>query len=116
MPNAHLTHHRAKVLSIELVKDIEGVEFTYSNIHGDLYVWLKVVDSASYLGDLFNSAGTKEDLIIDRVKKGKACTVNAVSLCAEITMGLLYTIPTLLLLYRSVFLSVVIYNSKTRSN
>ena len=75
---------------------------------------LKVVKSASYLGDVFNSTGTNEDLIIDRVKKGKACTVNAMSLCAEITMGI-YTIPTLLLLYRSVFLSVVLYNSQAWS-
>ena len=76
---------------------------------------LKVVDSASYLGDVFNSAGTNEDLIIDRVKKGKACTVNAMSLCAEITM-VVYTISTLMLLYRSGFLSVVTYNSQAWSN
>ena len=54
-------------------------------------------------------------MVTDRVKKGKACTVNAVSLCSEVTMGV-YTIPTLMLLYRSVFLSIVLYNSQAWSN
>ena len=76
---------------------------------------LKVVDKAPYLGDIFNKAGNNNDLIEDREKKGKACTINAMSLCAEITMGI-YTIPTLLLLYRSVFIHVVLYNSQAWSN
>ena len=40
--NSHLTNHRAKTLheSIDFVKDVEGVDYTYSNIHGDLYVRL----------------------------------------------------------------------------
>ena len=38
----HLTRHRGSVLheSIDFVKDINGVEFTYANIHGDLRVRL----------------------------------------------------------------------------
>ena len=76
---------------------------------------LKTVESAPYLGDIFNSAGNNDDLIIDRVKKGKACTVNSLSLCAEITLGI-YSIPTLLLLFRSVFMAVVLYNAQAWSN
>ena len=40
--NSHLTNHRAKTLhqSIDFVKEIEGVYYTFSNIHGDLYVRL----------------------------------------------------------------------------
>ena len=72
-------------------------------------------ECASYLGDIFNTAGNNKDLIEDRVKKGKACIVSAMSLCGEITMGV-YTIDTLLLLYCSVFLAVLLYNSQAWSN
>ena len=76
---------------------------------------LSTVDSAPYLGDIFNEAGDNANLIADRVKKGKACIVNAMSLCSEVTMGT-YTIHTLLLLYKSLFLQIVLYNSQSWSN
>ena len=76
---------------------------------------LKNVDNAAYLGDFFNSKGNNDDLIIDRVKKGKAVKINALSLCSEITMGM-YTIHTLMLLYRCMFLAVVLYNAQAWSN
>ena len=76
---------------------------------------LKVVNKAPYLGDTFNENGDNNDLIADRTKKAKAYTINAMSLCAEITMGI-FTIPTLLLLYRSVFIHIVLYNSQAWSN
>lgn len=72
-------------------------------------------ECATYLGDIFNTAGNNKDLIEDRIKKGKACIINAMSLCGEITMGL-YTIDTLLLLYWSVFLAVILYNAQAWSN
>ena len=50
-------------------------------------------------------------MIEDRTKKGKACITNALSICNEVTMGV-YTIQTLMLLYRSIFLSVVLYNTQ----
>lgn len=73
------------------------------------------VEEAPYLGDIFNKSGSNNDLIDDRVKKGKACIINAMSLCSEITMGV-YTISTLLLLYKSVFIQVVLYNAQAWSN
>ena len=76
---------------------------------------LHEVENAPYLGDIFNNVGTNKDLILDRVTKGKACIVNAISLCSEITMGT-YTIDTLLLLYQSVFLQVVLNNAHAWSN
>ena len=76
---------------------------------------IRTVGSAPYLGDIFNESGNNKDLIKDRVKKGKACIVNAMSLCSEITLGM-YTINTLLLLYESVFLQVVLYNAQSWSN
>ena len=75
---------------------------------------LKEVNCATYLGDIFNAAGNSNDLIEDRVKKAKACTINALSVCSEVTMGV-YTIQTLLLLYQSVFLAVVLYNAQAWS-
>ena len=71
---------------------------------------VKNVDSAPYLGDIFNSSGNNNDLIDDRVKKGKACTINAMSLCGEVTMGM-FSIETLMLLYRCIFLAIVLYNA-----
>ena len=76
---------------------------------------LEVVDVATYLGDQFNSKGTNSDLIKERVKKAKACTVNSMSLCGETTLGL-FTIHVLLLLYQCIFLAVVLYNSQAWSN
>ena len=69
----------------------------------------------TYLGDLFNRRGNNSDLVDDRVKKGKCCIVNSVSLCNDITMGL-FAIETLLLLYKSLFLAVVLYNAQAWSN
>ena len=46
---------------------------------------------------------------------GKAVTINALSLCSEITMGV-YTIQTIMLLYRCMFLAVVLYNAQAWSN
>ena len=72
-------------------------------------------ENAAYLGDIFNTAGNNKDLIEDRIKKGKACIVNAMSLSDEITMGL-YTIDTLFLLYGSVFMAIILFNAQAWSN
>ena len=68
-----------------------------------------------YLGDIFNRKGSNSDLVEDRVKKGKCCLVNAMSLCSDITMGI-FAIETLLLLYKSLFLQIVLYNAQAWSN
>lgn len=76
---------------------------------------IKEVNRVVCLGDQFNSTGTNKDLIEDRAKKGRACTISAMSMCSEVTMGN-YSIQTLLLLYRSLFVPVVLYNSQAWSN
>ena len=63
-----------------------------------------------YLGDIFNKKGMNNDMIEDRVKKGKSCIINAVSMCSDITMGM-FALDTLLLLYKSLFLQIVLHNS-----
>ena len=72
-------------------------------------------DIIVYLGDIFNNKGTNCDLVEDRVKKGKSCLVNSMSLCSDITMGL-FAIETMLLLYMCLFLAIVLYNAQAWSN
>jgi hypothetical protein len=76
---------------------------------------VKCVKEAVVLGDPFNSVGTNKHLIEDRTKKGKACIITAMSMCNEVTLGV-YTIQTLLLLYRSLFLHVILHNSQAWCN
>ena len=76
---------------------------------------VKCVKETVVLGDPFNSVGTKKHLIEDRTKKGKACIITAMSMCNEVTLGV-YTIQTLLLLYRSLFLHVILHNSQAWCN
>ena len=72
------------------------------------------VELCAYLGDQFNTRGTNQDLVNDRVKKGKMCIITAVSLCDDVTMGT-FAIQTLLLLYQSLFLQVILFNSRAWS-
>ena len=76
---------------------------------------LENVNCAKYLGDQFNSAGTNKDLVEERVKKGQSCLINSMSLCSEVTMGM-FTIQTLMLLYRSLLLQVVLSDAQAWSN
>ena len=76
---------------------------------------IKCVEKTTVLGDSFNSVGSNKDLIDDRATKGKACIISAMSLCNEITLGV-YTVETMLLLYKSLFLQVVLYNSQAWCN
>ena len=76
---------------------------------------LPVKDVAVYLGDNFNSKGTNTDLVEARVKKGKGCIVSSMALCSDVTMGA-HAVETLLLMYQSLFLPVVLYNSQAWSN
>ena len=74
-----------------------------------------VKDLTTYLGDQFNSKGTNTDLVVERVKKGKACIVNSMALCSDTTMGI-HAIETLLLLYNCLLLAVILYNAQAWSN
>ena len=76
---------------------------------------LEVKEVVTYLGDIFNRKGNNYDLIQDRVKKGKSCIVNSMSLCSDITMGM-FAIETLLLLYKGLFLQIVLYNAQAWTN
>ena len=77
-------------------------------------VLLKIVERAIYLGDTFNKDGSNTDLITDRVTKGNTCIINAITLCDEVTLGT-FTVQTLLLLYKCLYIAVVLYNSQAWS-
>ena len=70
---------------------------------------------AKFLGDMINDKGNNKDLIIDRVNKGKTVMAICFALCSEIAMGT-YFVEAAILLYNSVFLSTIIFNSQAWTN
>ena len=123
--NSYVSHKNVKWFSDKKRLQLNGPKCVHMGINAkktDVIPRLKIgdtvmenVDCATYIGDQFNKAGTNKDLIEERVKKGKSCLVNAMSLCAEITMGL-FTIQTLLLLYKSMFLQVILNDAQAWTN
>ena len=67
-----------------------------------------------YLGDVFNSKGNNDGLILDRVNRGTKAMITILSLMAETDVGV-YRVCILLLLYRVLFLSTMLFNSETWS-
>ena len=67
------------------------------------------------LGDLFNDKCNNKDLIDDRLRRANLCIVNSMSLCNELSLGI-YSLQTLLVIYRAVFLSSVLFNAQAWSN
>ena len=73
-----------------------------------------IADSIVYLGDVFDSRGSNEGLIKDRVARGTKAMISIQSLLAEEELGRFRTSVSLLL-YQSLFLSTVLFNSGTWS-
>ena len=69
----------------------------------------------TYLGDIFNSLGNNDGLIADRLKRGTKAMITIASLMAETEVGIHY-VSIMLLLYRALFLSTILFNSSTWSN
>ena len=68
-----------------------------------------------YLGDVFNHKGNNDGLIADRVRRGTKAMITIVSLMAENDVGI-HHVSIILLLYRALFLSTMLFNSQTWSN
>ena len=86
--------------------------------HPVLYVdgvEIEVVSLAKYLGDIISANGKNDNLIQDRVKKGKSIIVSALSLCNDLTLGHHY-MSSALLLHKVVFLAAVLFNSQAWTN
>ena len=69
----------------------------------------------TYLGDVFNILGNNDGLIADRISRGTKAMITIASLMAEIEVGI-HHVEVMLLLYRALFLSTVLFNSSTWSN
>ena len=72
-------------------------------------------EKAEYLGDIFNQKGNYKDLIEDRVRRGTVCTINTMAECSDAAMGK-YALNSILLLYKTVFLKTILFNSETWNN
>ena len=78
-------------------------------------VKLEEVSKITYLGDVFNDRGNNIDLIDDRVKRGLSALVRIEAVVRETCLGI-HTVNVHLLLYQSLFLSCVLFNSQAWSN
>ena len=76
---------------------------------------VKAAEEIVYLGDVFNMLGNNDGLIADRIKRGTKAMITIMSLMAETEVGI-HHVPIMLLLYRSLFLSTMLFNSQTWSN
>ena len=76
---------------------------------------MKLVRQSKYVGDFFNDKGTNKDLIEDRLRKGKGKMISLLALGEESSLGR-YTIQTLIFLYTTTFMQMVIFNSRAWSH
>ena len=76
---------------------------------------MKVKHLIVYLGLVFNSKGTNKDMIDNRIQSARTCMVSAFSTCCDVTLGR-YMISSLLLMYQSVFLQILLYASQVWTN
>jgi len=83
----------------------------------NLYIEEAKVDNVCnivYLGDVFNNKGNNTDLIDDRIRRGTSALIQIEALIKETCLGI-FTISVCLLLYRSLFLSCITFNSESWS-
>ena len=76
---------------------------------------VKMVESARYLGDYFNTSGDNTTLCKERCLRAKGSTVELIALCKEIKSGK-RQIENMLVLYKAVFLPRLIYHCEAWSN
>ncbi len=76
---------------------------------------LEEVTSTKVVGDNFNQKGNNTTLIEHRVKLGKGVTNSILAMCNETTYGS-HRIEVLLLLYKTVFIQTIIFNSQAWSH
>ena len=95
----------------ELLK-INSKDDTYLKVNGRS---MKQVNVACYLGDHFNRQGNNSDLCEERVTKAKGTIIELLSLCKGINIEN-KQIESMLLLYKTVFISRLIYNCEAWSN
>ena len=125
VPSTYRSHEKVVWFSLKKRVSLNGPKCMIMPINkkiSDVVPQLKIQDKnlqevqkSVYLGDVFNRLGNNWDLIESRINKGQGCMINSMSLCSDVTLGT-YSIQTLLLLYRSVFVQVVLHNAQSWSN
>ena len=78
-------------------------------------IGIKVVESARYLGDLFDIKGHNSDMCRERHLKTKGTFVELCSLSRGFSFGI-RQIESMLILYKTVFVPRPIYNREAWSN
>ena len=68
-----------------------------------------------YLGDIFNGKGDNTDLVKDRIRRGTAAMISIEAIMDDLQLGT-HTVSVYLLLYHSLFLSTMLFNSQAWSN
>ena len=76
---------------------------------------IKVVGEAKVLGDVVNDKGNNKSLVLDRAVTGNSVLISSISLCSEVSVGK-YSLEMMLLMYETVFLQAVLFNSQAWSN
>ena len=109
-----IKHEKRLTLSAEKCELLKtnSKDDTYLKVNGRS---MKQVDVACYLGEHFNRQGNNSDLCEERVTKAKGTIIELCSLCKGINMEN-KQIESMLLLYKTVFISRLIYNCEAWSN
>ena len=76
---------------------------------------IELVRLIPYLGDVFNDRGTNKDLMKDRLDRGTRASIGIEAFIRESYFGI-YKICIHILLYRSIFMSSVLFNSQAWTN
>ena len=71
---------------------------------------LEEVCATKIVGDVVNNKGNRNGLVEDRIKRCKSIVANMLATCSEVTCGLYY-VHVMLLLYKSVFVQTMVFNS-----
>ena len=71
---------------------------------------MEEVTETKVVGDIFNNKGNKNAMILSRVNQSVGVTSSMLSTCSEVTLGIFY-INVLLLLYETVFIKKLLFNS-----
>ena len=93
----------------------KGKDLSAPQLRIDEENFVKAMKEIVYLGDVFNSLGNNDGLIADRLQRGTKAMITIMSLMAETDVGT-HHVDIMLLLYRSLFLSTMLFNSQTWSN
>ena len=76
---------------------------------------MEIVKFIEYLGDVINSKGDFSDLVDDRLKRGIVAMIRIEALVRETGLGV-HTVNVHLLLYQSLFISCLLFNSQAWGN